>query len=188
VTPLSFLCINRCIQANPSHQQIRFFFLSQAFQKNNIIFIPLFAFFIINYPQKNRIMTRNYLLVCLSLVLVMASCAKEQGSDQEIQINTPERRSKEDINAFVLSQLHEKNIFKWETMDNEMLWSAMSHGNDIASIGYQPAGFTNIEERIHDIDITKEEWRSVRQDIIDLVVSETQRYFPGENITAAKLL
>lgn len=133
-------------------------------------------------------MIRNYLLVCLSLVLVLASCAKEQGADQEIQIDTPQRVSKEDINAFVLSQLHEKNIFKWETMDNEMLWSAISHGNDIASIGYQPTGFTNIEDRIHEIDITKDEWRSVRQDIIDLVVSETQRYFPDENITAEKLL
>ena len=133
-------------------------------------------------------MIRNYLLVCLSLVLVMASCTKEQGSDQEVQINTPERTSKENINAFVLSQLHEKNIFKWETMEDEMLWSAMSHGNDIASIGYQPAGFTNMEERIHEIDITKGEWRTVRQDIIDLVLSETQRYFPEENMTAEKLL
>lgn len=133
-------------------------------------------------------MIRNYLLICLTLVLVLASCAREEDNNQEIQIDPPERTSKEDINAFVLSQLQDKNLFKWESMDDQLLWSAISHGNDIAAIGYQPEGFADIKDRIHEIDITTATWRNIRQDLIDFVVAETQRYFPNENITEEKLL
>lgn len=133
-------------------------------------------------------MIRNYLLPLAALFVLLAGCSKENLPVEEAQPQTLERLSRADINASVLEQLHASGVYKWETANDQMLWSAISHGNEIAVIGYQPVGFTNIKDRIHEIDISQDEWRMVRQDLIDYVVSETKKYFPGEEITAEKLL
>lgn len=133
-------------------------------------------------------MNRKILIPFLVLILALAGCAKDALTEQAATLDAPERASKEAINNLVLAELQKNNLFKWETLDDQTLWSAISHGNDMAVIGYQPAGFTDINDRMHELDITQPEWRTVREELISLVVTETQRYFPEENITAEKLL
>jgi len=134
-------------------------------------------------------MFRNYLILPVLALLLVASCSRTQiSSEGDITLATPERMSKAAINEFVLQQLQQKLVFKWETASVDLVWSAISWGNDIAAIGYQPAGFSNIEDKMHEIDITTPAWRNVRQDLIDFVLHETQKYFPNDNITEEKLL
>ncbi|MEL6832756.1 MAG: S8 family serine peptidase [Bacteroidota bacterium] len=134
-------------------------------------------------------MIRNYLLPTLALVVLALGCSKDSIQSSEVQPNDPEVMSRTAINEYVLEQLKATNAaFEWSKANDHMLWSAISHGREIAVIGYQPAGFENINERIHEIDVTSGEWRSVRQELIQLVLSETQKYFPNENITEEDLL
>lgn len=133
-------------------------------------------------------MLRNYLQIFLAISLVFFGCSRENISDQDTSIATPERMSKSAINEFAIDQLEKTGEFKWESATNELIWSAISHGNDIAVIGYQPIGFSNIEDKIHEIDITTSEWRTIREDLIEFVWTETQKYFPDEEITREALL
>lgn len=134
-------------------------------------------------------MIRNYLhLLGFSLLLLGLGCSRETITNEDQQLPLPDRMSKADINAFAVAQLEEKKVFKWESASTELIWSAISHGNDIAVIGYQPEGFTDIKTKIHELDITTSSWRNVRQELIDFVVTETQKHFPNEEITAEKLL
>ena len=134
-------------------------------------------------------MIRNYLLTSLALIIILAGCAKEDLPSSEVQLNHQDPLTRAQINEHVLEQLHATGkVFRWDNASDHMVWSAISHGREIAAIGYQPAGFENIEERIHEIDVTANEWRAVRQELIDLVLTETQKYFPEENITEEELL
>ncbi len=134
-------------------------------------------------------MYRNYLLLLLALSLTFVNCSRDELLDQEEpQTTNVDRLSKEAINEFVLEKLQNGNIFDWEMASDEIVWSAISHGNEITAIGYQPEGFTNIEEKIHEIDIAEPEWRSVRDELIDLVLTETRKHFPNEDYTLEDLL
>ncbi|MEZ4986603.1 MAG: S8/S53 family peptidase [Saprospiraceae bacterium] len=132
-------------------------------------------------------MIRNYL--SLSLIALLAlTCSRQSLEEASVPNPLPERMSKEAINDFVMGKLQQEGLFKWDMANAELVWSAMSHSGEQAVIGYQPVGFTNIKEKMHEIDITQSEWRQVRADIVDFVTTETQQYFPEENITADKLL
>ena len=134
-------------------------------------------------------MIRNYLLPILALLVLAMGCSKDSIPTAEVQPNDPEPLSRTEINEYVLQELNATGeAFSWEKANDEMLWSAISHGQEIAVIGYQPAGFEDINDRIHEIDVTEDEWRNVRQELIQLVLSETQKFFPEENITEEDLL
>ncbi len=134
-------------------------------------------------------MIRNYLLPTLTLLVLALGCSKDSIQSSEVQLDAPEAMSRTTINAFVLEQLNATNAaFEWSKANDQMLWSAIHHGREIAVIGYQPAGFENINDRIHEIDVTTAEWRNVREELIQLVRSETQKYFPNETITEEELL
>ena len=133
-------------------------------------------------------MIRNYLLPILALLVLAMGCSKDSIPTAEVQPNDPEPLSRTEINEFVLQELKATGeAFSWEKANDEMLWSAISHGQELAVIGYQPEGFENINERIHEIDVTEDEWRNVRRELIQLVLEETQKYFPDENITEKDL-
>lgn len=134
-------------------------------------------------------MIRNYLLPVLALAVIMLGCAKEDLPSSEIQLNDPDPISKAAINEYVLEQMQTSGkVFNWQQADDNMLWSAIAHSHERAFIGYQPAGFENIEERIHEVDVTTSDWRNARAALVDLVLSETKKYFPNENFTAEDLL
>lgn len=134
-------------------------------------------------------MIRNYLLCVAIAAAFLTTCSRDTLTpDTATAVPLPERMDRADINAFVQQQLQAKDIFKWDMASSHLVWSAISHGNDLAVIGYQPTGFTDIKDKIHEIDITRPEWRNVRQSLIDFVLQETQRHFPGENITEEALL
>ena len=104
-------------------------------------------------------MYRNFLLLLAGLSLILVNCSRDSLTDQnEPQDQSTERLSKEAINAFVLETLEQEDVFHWSVASDEILWSAISHGHEITAVGYQPAGFSNIKDKIHEIDIAEPEW------------------------------
>lgn len=133
-------------------------------------------------------MLRNYLLPLVALLLIAGSCSKEELPSTTTETSTLEHLSKADINAFVIEQLQTHDIFKWEMGSAELVWSAMAHGHEQAVVGYQPIGFTNIEDKIHAIDISKPAWRNIRTDLVQLIVDLTNEHLPTQKWTAEDLL
>ncbi|MFM9949160.1 MAG: protease, partial [Saprospiraceae bacterium] len=71
-------------------------------------------------------MSNKSLLILLATSLLVFSCSKDKIADEALpqpeSANQPATR--EQINEFVLSQLREHNVFKWEMADDHLLWSA----------------------------------------------------------------
>ncbi len=79
--------------------------------------------------------------------------------------------SQEDLDRAVIGKLEERNDFHWEWMDVRTLWSATLYNDHSVAIGYKPANAGNIDDIIHEIDISNSEWRAVHDALIDLVLT-----------------
>ncbi|MCB9080342.1 MAG: S8 family serine peptidase [Lewinellaceae bacterium] len=137
-------------------------------------------------------MTRKWPLLVL-VTVVLASCAKDDLSlnpapetPPGVEQQAPLQRA--DINRFVLRQLQEHNRFEWSMGDEHLLYSASVQTDSVMAVGYQPAGFQNIDQRMHEINIQDPVWRKARTALITYIVEATNREFPGKNYTAADLM
>lgn len=130
----------------------------------------------------------------LLLAILLVSCQKEEpetpssGYDPvELITDTPiapldgrPPLSKQQLYGLALEQLAHGSIIRWADHDDHTLWSALLASDSVVSVGYRPADFSNIDRRIHQIDVETPEWRNVRETLIDFVVDETNRLYPGE--------
>lgn len=133
-------------------------------------------------------MRLKHLLLLSGLALLLATCARDSLDTTASAQPQQERMSKKAINAFVLDKLETEGHFKWEMGDNHLVWSALDHGHHTAGIGYQPVGFTDLKDRIHEIDITTPAWRNVRDDLMNTILDETRRLLPDQDWTLEDLL
>jgi subtilisin family serine protease len=105
----------------------------------------------------------------LALGLTILSCNKID-TLYNPPVNNPDKTiSKHDINKFVEAQLKQHEYFDWKMAGDTMTWSALVLGDSILSIGYQPAGFTDLDKKIHEIDRNSSEWDAARTAVINIV-------------------
>lgn len=92
-----------------------------------------------------------------------------------------------ELDRAVIGMLEQRNDFRWEWVDLRTLWSATLYNDHSVAIGYKPANVGNIDDIIHTIDIRKNEWRAVHDQLIALVLRElnTERAKP---LTAADVI
>lgn len=83
---------------------------------------------------------------------------------------------------------NEKGVLSWNDFDSYTAWSATVRSDSMISVGYQPAGYSNLNENIHLIDVDAPEWKQVKQDLIQFVVDETNRLNPDEQVEALDIL
>lgn len=96
--------------------------------------------------------------------------------------------SKAEINAAVEDHLFSTNeVFDWNESSNDMVFSAMAHSGYEAALGYQPAGFENLDQRIHEISVTEGEWLETRNRIMGMVLAATARH-TGQELTEEEIL
>lgn len=137
-------------------------------------------------------MSRRLFFPILLLGLFLTACQKDQLEVSPITIesqNWPtDPLPKSEINQFAERQLRTQNRFDWSMADDFMVYSAAVQTDSVLVIGYQPNGFKNLDQRLHEIDIQSGEWKQVRERLIDFIVMETQKRFPEENYTAERLM
>src|SRR6478672_5682801 len=127
----------------------------------------------------------NKLLVCAILSgIALSSCKKIN----ELSSQSPAEQlvAAESIDAFIFSKLNTDNKFEWNSASPEMVWSAAQHRDQLISIGYKPAGITDISNSIHQIDIHHAEWKLAKQYVIKQVLSMEKELDPS--ITIEKIL
>lgn len=130
---------------------------------------------------------RNYLLSALTaMIMLFVSCSKEAVTfEVEPQ---PEQLTKTEIDKFVYDQLQKTGQFYWQSTSDHMLWSASVLSDSILAIGFKPAYEGDINNRIHLVDINDKAWAQTKQRLIDFIVTETNKAFPGKNFTARDLM
>ena len=56
-----------------------------------------------------------------------------------------------------------------------MIWSALEQSDHILSVGYQPAGETNVSDRLASIDINSIKWKTAKLQVLSLILKEEAR-------------
>lgn len=107
---------------------------------------------------------KKRLLPALALAFVAFSCTVDE-SIEVLPKETPTEISVTEINAAVQQQLEQTDEFDWSSLSPEYLSAAAATVDHSIAIGYQPKGFTNINERIHEIDVQAGDWVNAREEI-----------------------
>lgn len=125
------------------------------------------------------------LIAIFVLALLVGACSKEElGSPQTPQIDPV---SKTDLNEFILDYLKKNGPFRWSAASDQQLWSAVVQSDSLVAIGYSLPDQQDLSETMHLVDIQQEEWVAVKNQIIDFIVSETNR-LNGTNVKAEDLM
>lgn len=128
------------------------------------------------------------LIVLAGLGLMIFSCSKENLKETALTSPTGDPLPQAEIDQFVLDQLEATGIFKWESANDHMLWSAGVHSDQVMAIGYQPADETNVKDKIHEIDLNSRAWKDARSKLIDFIVTSTQANHPNDQFKRDDLL
>jgi len=127
-------------------------------------------------------------LLMITLLGAAISCRRTEqlstppGNDDKQQPIIP----KSQINAFVKQQLYQTGQFEWNMAGDQMVWSALLHGDSILSVGYQPEGTTNLAAQIHTVDINSAPWKAAREQLLQLILTQEQK--AGRKTTAKDII
>jgi len=131
-------------------------------------------------------------LAWVGLILLLAGCQNQEAelSPQTLQptdlslkqeivaLDDRKPMSLMEMERIFYERFNEKGELSWSDFDAYTSWSALVRSDSMISVGYQPQGFANLNERIHQIDFQSPQWQQVRKDLIQWVVDETNRLHP----------
>lgn len=117
------------------------------------------------------------LLAIAAASFLFAACQKT--AKVEPSYPEPAKKSVADINATIRQSLQEQGQFNWNTASAQVVWSALVQSDNILSVGYKPAGETNVENRLHTIDIRDAAWQDARNQVLQLIWEEERRTDPS---------
>lgn len=115
---------------------------------------------------------KKYLISCL-VVLSIISCKKSINVDEAK--TSSERCTSQEIDAFIRQTFETEQKFEWSSASDNMLWSALQESDHILSVGYKPADESNVEGRLHTIDINDAKWIAARNEVLNIILSEEQK-------------
>ncbi len=122
-------------------------------------------------PRKMKI------LIPLTIsALLIVSCKKETTNQATA---SAELLDKNEINQTLYREIDKQGVYNWEAATNELLWSAAMQSDSIFSIGYQPAGFSSVNERMYEIDIESAEWIEASETLLKLILEEEKKVNPS---------
>ncbi len=115
-------------------------------------------------------MKKVFALAMLAGVIV--SCKKDLKEQQLEEQKVEPIISIADINAFIKQKLEATGKFEWTTASDEMIWSALQHSDKIAAVGYKPVGETDIDSKLHSININDATWTAAKDNILKIILTE----------------
>jgi subtilisin family serine protease len=112
------------------------------------------------------------MLAALTVLVMTASCKKTVNTTAEASIANPAPKQIADINNYIRQTLQQQGQFNWNHAPAEVVWSALVANDYILSIGYQPSAETNIDDKIHTIDIRNAAWKAAKERVLDIIYAE----------------
>jgi len=113
-------------------------------------------------------MRKSLLFASAACIFLFAACKKTNTTAPEA-LKNPSLVPAAKIDAFIKQQIAASNKFEWSAASDEMIWSALQQSDHILSVGYKPAGETNVEERLATIDIHSTNWEIAKQQVLNII-------------------
>ena len=109
---------------------------------------------------------KKQIAVFLAILLVSYGC---NNVNEDSPIITPpvQSVSKVTLDQTVQQVLLQHGEFEWSSVSSAHVATALAAEDSVLTIGYQPAGFSNLEGRIHEIDVTSGPWLTAKQEVIN---------------------
>ncbi|PPK88518.1 subtilisin family serine protease [Neolewinella xylanilytica] len=127
---------------------------------------------------------QRILLLALLLALSVTGCEKDR---IETTAAPTEPLTRSALNALVEDHLQTTDrVFDWNDASDQVVWSALTLSDREAVLGYQPADFENLPDRIHEIEVTAGEWKTTRDRLVADLRAATER-LTGEAPTDEEL-
>ncbi|MBL7729774.1 MAG: S8/S53 family peptidase [Chitinophagaceae bacterium] len=118
------------------------------------------------------------LLAILSVALLLAAC-KKSVQPSEPAVPNPEAKPVSAINTHIRQVLEQQGQFNWNNAPAEMVWSALEQSDHILSVGYKPAGESNVDDKLHMVNINDAAWKSAREQVLQIIYEEERRTDPA---------
>ncbi len=125
-------------------------------------------------------MKTNLIILCTATLLTIAACDKNAKDKQDIPADADIEMTVVDINANIENEVAQTGSFDWKNASLKMIWSALQHSDDhIMCIGYKPADETDIDNKMAYINIQDVDWKSARQQVLNLVLQSERKVNPS---------
>ncbi|MFT4750608.1 MAG: serine protease [Neolewinella sp.] len=127
-------------------------------------------------------------LLCCVLALSIFACNDEALTITETDnAATQDPLTRAELNDLVEAHLFAtNNVFDWNETTDHIIWSALELSQNEAALGYRPAGYENLPETIHEINVNAGEWKITRDELVNDLLEATIR-LTGEAITEDEL-
>jgi subtilisin family serine protease len=102
----------------------------------------------------------------LAVLLLITACRKNEELRPQ---NTSDLLTPAEIDARLEAALQERGRIYWSDQDLHTRYSAAMQSDSLFAVGYQPENFSNIETRIHQLDLQSEEWAEAKDRLFDLI-------------------
>lgn len=127
------------------------------------------------------------ILFCCALALSLFACNDESLLTESAAPEAQTPLTKAELNDLVEAHLFATNdVFNWNETTDHVIWSALELSQNEAALGYQPAGYENLPETIHEINVNAGEWKTTRDELVNDLLEATAR-LTGEAITEEDL-
>jgi subtilisin family serine protease len=114
-------------------------------------------------------------LVSMAIIVSFCLVACKKSAIEASQQPVEDLMSRASIDVFIKSKLSEHKKFEWSMGSDQLVWSALQHTDQIMSVGYQPEGMGNIDDRLHLINVHDKEWLNAKNKLLQLILASEQQ-------------
>jgi subtilisin family serine protease len=122
------------------------------------------------------LMKKTLLLLASGLLLAVNACKKNEGTLSDTLAKTPDPAS---LDQFIQDKLLAEGEFLWKWASDDQIWTALSNADQVLSVGYQPLGETDIDSKMHLIEVKKGAWLEARNAVMQLALQSERALQPG---------
>ena len=106
------------------------------------------------------------MIMLIAVSFVAIRCTTEVEETPQPQQVQPELMAKSQIDDLIFESLKSNNEFNWSDVSDQVLWSALMHGDSVLTIGYQPAGEADVNSRMSEVNVNDKAWKDSRESLI----------------------
>lgn len=110
---------------------------------------------------------KNLIIPVIIGLVCLIGCKSNQESDVlPIQQRQVVQLSQQQVSSQIDDILMQHSEFEWRMASTEIVWNVLVNHDSTLVIGYQPDGFDEVNEKIHEIDLQSQLWTEARTNVI----------------------
>lgn len=127
---------------------------------------------------------KKYTTLAFIAMICIVSCKKTGLNNDESAV--PEKLTAKQIDDFIRKTIEVQHRFEWQTVNDQMIWSALQESDNVLSVGYKPADLDESGLKLESIDINEAKWSNARKEVLDIILTEEKKL--NRNITLNEII